>query len=243
LKTVALWLGRITLGRNKPIKMRELSVKDLLIQGYDNKRLIVAIPFVCNLLLACKDSIIFHPPNPWMVAVLSLLAEFYHYAELRLNLKFEIEVLFSKLDVQMDLINPSDLLRTHVPPPPPQPEMPNRLDVELQRATSELINGSQRFEPPVDPVFARMQAFQTEQAAQAAQEAFLRRVDELVAQLPEYLVFSNDYPIFTAPTLKRIVHHSIDRAIREIINPVVERSVTIAGISSRDLVQRFRDGR
>jgi CCR4-NOT transcription complex subunit 1 len=238
LKTVALWLGKITLGRNKPIKMRELSVKDLLIQGYDNKRLIVAIPFVCNLLLACKESIVFHPPNPWMVAVLSLLAEFYHFAELRLNLKFEIEVLFSKLGVSMDKIEPCDLLRTHTPPPPPQPEIPNRLDVELQRATSELMSGAQRFEPPVDPAFARMQAFNNEQVAQEAQQAFLRRVDELIAQLPEYLVFSNDYPIFTAPTLKRIVHHSIDRAIREIITPVVDRSVTIAGISSRDLVQK-----
>ena len=238
LKTVAMWLGRITLARNKPIRMRELSVKDLLIQGYDNKRLIVAIPFVCNLIGACKDSVVFHPPNPWMVAILSLLAEFYHFAELRLNHKFEIEVLFSKLGVQLQSVEPSNFLRTHLPPPPPQPELPNRLDLELQRATAEIMNGSQRFEPPVDPAFARMQAYQTEQAAQAAQDAFVRRVDELIAALPEYLVFSSEYPIFTAPTLKRIVHHSIDRAIREIINPVVERSVTIAGISSRDLVQK-----
>ncbi|GFZ43225.1 hypothetical protein JCM24511_00944, partial [Saitozyma sp. JCM 24511] len=239
LKTIAMWLGRITLARNKPIKFRELSVKDLLIQGYDNKRLIVAIPFVCNLMASCKDSLVFHPPNPWMVAILSLLVEFYHFAELRLNLKFEIEVLFSKLDVQLDTFEPSKLLRTHVPPPEPQPEVQNRLDLEYQRATSEIMNGSQRFaEQPANDAFLRMQQLQTEQAAQAAQDAFLRRVDELIAHLPEYLVFSNEYPIFTAPTLKRIVHHSIDRAIREIVNPVVERSVTIAGISSRDLVQK-----
>ena len=238
LKTIAKWLGRLTLARDKPVKMRELSIKDLLIQGFDNKRLIVAIPFVCNLLVACKDSVVFHLPNPWMVAILALLVEFYHFAELRLNLKFEIEVLFSKLDVAIDSVEPSDVLRSHVPPPPPQPELPNRLDLELQRATSEVMNGSQRFEPPVNDAFARIQAFQTEQAAHAAQESFLRRVDELISQLPKYLNFSPEYPIFTAPTLQRIVHHSIDRAIREIINPVVERSVTIAGISSRDLVQK-----
>ena len=238
LKTVALWLGRITLARNKPLRLRELNVKDLLIQGYDNKRLIVAIPFVCNLLVACKDSLVFHLPNPWLNAVLALLAEFYRYAELRLNLKFEIEVLFSKLEVSLESLTPSELLRTHQPPPPPQPELPNRLDRELQRATAELMNGSQRFEPPVDPAFQRMQVMQTEQAAQAAQDAFNRRVEELVQALPGELVFSNEYPIFTAPTLKRIVHHSIDRAIREIVTPVVERSVTIAGISSRDLVQK-----
>lgn len=239
LKTVALWLGRLTLARNKPIRLRELNVKDLLVQGYDNKRLIVAIPFVCNLLVACKDSIVFRLPNPWLKAVLSLLAEFYRFAELRLNLKFEIEVLFSKLEVPLEQLEPSEMLRTHQPPPAPQPELPNRLDLELQRATQELVSGgNQRFEPPVDPAFARLQLLQTEQAAQAAQEAFQQRVEELISALPDVLVFTNEFPIFTAPTLKRVVHHSIDRAIREIVNPVVERSVTIAGISSRDLVQK-----
>ncbi|WVQ65071.1 uncharacterized protein L199_003241 [Kwoniella botswanensis] len=239
LKTVASWLGKITLARNKPIKLRELSVKDLLIQGFDTKRLIVAIPFVCNLILSCKDSIVFHTPNPWLMAILRLLAEFYHFAELRLNLKFEIEVLFSKLGVELESIEPSNQLRLHVPPPPPQGELPNRLDLELQRATSEIMNGGQRFaELPGNEAYARMQQLQTEQAAQAAQDSINRRVDELIAQLPQYLIFNQDYPIFTAPTLKRIVHHSIDRAIREIIGPVIERSVTIAGISSRDLIQK-----
>lgn len=239
LKTVAMWLGRITLAQNKPIRMKELSVKDILIQGYDTKRLIVAIPFVCNLLASCRDSAVFHPPNPWLVAILRLLSEFYHFGELRLNMKFEIEVLFSKLGIELDSFEPSNLLRMHVPPPPAQPEIPNRLDLELQRATTELVNGSQRLgDLPGNEAYARIQQLQTEQAVQAAQDALARRVDELIAQLPEYLVFNQDYPIFTAPTLKRIVHHSIDRAIREIITPVIERSVTIAGISSRDLIQK-----
>ncbi|ODO11915.1 hypothetical protein I350_00699 [Cryptococcus amylolentus CBS 6273] len=239
LKTMAMWLGRITLAQNKPVRLKELSVKDLLIQGYDTKRLIVAIPFVCNLLAACKDSVVFHPPNPWLNAILRLLSEFYHFGELRLNLKFEIEVLFSKLRVELSSFEPSNLLRMHVPPPPPQEEVPNRLDAELQRATSELMNGSQRLSDlPGNEAYARIQQMQSEQAVQAAQDALARRVDELIAQLPEYLIFNQEYPIFTAPTLKRIVHHSIDRAIREIITPVIERSVTIAGISSRDLIQK-----
>ena len=240
LKTVALWLGRITLARNIPLRLRDLSLKDLLIQGFDNQRLIVAIPFVCNLLSQCENSTVFHLPNPWLASILKLLIEFYHFATLKLNLKFEIEVLFkNKLYVDKDKIEPSDVLRTHIPPPPPQEDTPDRLQQEYQRATAELENESQRFEqPPLDPAFARMQAFQNEQAAQAAQDAFLRRVDELVATLPEYLTFSPEYPIFTAPTLQRVVHHSINRAIRDIVQPVVERSVTIAGISSRDLVQK-----
>lgn len=237
LKTCALWLGRVTLARNKPVRLRELSVKDLLMQGFDNKRLIVAIPFVCNLLVSCKESKVFHLPNPWMVAVLSLLVEFYHFAELRLNLKFEIEVLFSKLDIPMDSVSPSSLLRTHVPPPPAQEDIPDRLELEFQRATSE-IPTNQRFEAPGNEALARIQQIESEAAAQESQELFLARVDELVARLPEQLVFSHDYPIFTAPTSKRIVHDAIARAIRDIITPVVERSVTIAGISTRDIVSK-----
>lgn len=236
LKTISLWLGRITLSRNKPIRLRELSVKDILIQGFDNKRLIVAIPFVCNLMVSCKDSVVFHPPNPWMVAVLSLLVEFYHFAELRLNLKFEIEVLFSKLDIAMDSIAPSSLLRTHVPPPPAKEDIPDRLELEFKRATSELAGP--RFEPAPNDALARIQQQESEAAAQESQEIFHARVDELVARLPEKMVFSQDYPIFTAPSSKRVVHDAIDRAIRDIIDPVVERSVTIAGISTRDIVSK-----
>ncbi|EIW72732.1 hypothetical protein TREMEDRAFT_72862 [Tremella mesenterica DSM 1558] len=239
LKNIAIWLGKITLARNKPIRIRELSLKDLLIQGYDNKRLIVALPFVCNVLACCRYSIVFHPPNPWLVGILSLLVEFYHYAELRLNLKFEIELLFSALEIQLASIEPANVLRVHVPPPAPGPDVPNRLELELHRAMSEMIGGTQRFnEPPVNDAMARIHQIQSEQAVAAAHEAFLRRVDELISQLPEQLIFSPDYPIFQAPTLKRVVHHSIDRSIREIITPVVERSVTIAGISSRDLVSK-----
>lgn len=243
LKTVALWLGRITLARMLPIKHRELSVKDLLIQGYDNKRLIVAIPFVCNLMVACKGSKVFHRPNPWFGAIIGILVELYHFGDLKLNMKFEIEVLFSKLEIQLESVEPSNILRTHVPPPQPQPNVANRLELELQRqvAQNDMSNGSQRgftSEQTIDDPFSRLQAMQSEQAAQAAHEQFLANVDELIRQLPEFLHFNSDLGVLQAPTFKRIVLHSIERAIREIVSPVVERSVTIAGISSRDLVQK-----
>lgn len=241
LKTVATWLGRITLQRMLPIKHRELSLKDLLIQGYDNKRLIVAIPFVCNVLAACKDSLVFRRPNPWFVAIIRVLVEMYHFGDLKLNMKFEIEVLFGKLDIQLESVEPSEVLRTHVPPPQPQQNVPNRLELELQRhlVQNESTNGGQRFnEGGFEDHFTRLQAMQSEQAAQAAHEQFLQNVDDLIRQLPEYLHFNSDLGVLQAPTFKRIVLHSIERAIREIVSPVVERSVTIAGISSRDLVQK-----
>jgi CCR4-NOT transcription complex subunit 1 len=111
LKNVGAWLGTITLARDRPIKHKNLSFKDLLMEGYDNGRLIVAIPFVCKTLEPCSKSKVFKPPNPWLMAVLSLLAELYHFAELKLNLKFEIEVLCKGLDVDLDSVEATTVLR------------------------------------------------------------------------------------------------------------------------------------
>ena len=76
--------------------------QDLLLEGYDSNRLIVVIPFVCKVLEQCNASKVFQPPNPWLMAIMKLLAELYHYAELKLNLKFEVEVLCKniKLDIK-----------------------------------------------------------------------------------------------------------------------------------------------
>lgn len=74
----------------------------MLIEGYDSNRLIVVIPFVCKVLEQVKNSRVFQPPNPWLMAIMRLLAELYHFAELKLNLKFEVEVLCKniRLDIK-----------------------------------------------------------------------------------------------------------------------------------------------
>jgi CCR4-NOT transcription complex subunit 1 len=112
LKNLASWLGQLTLARNRPILHRNLSFKDLLLEGFDTDRLIVAIPFVCALLEQCARSRVFVPPNPWLMAVVGLLAEFYHFAELKLNLKFEIEVLCKTLEVDLDKVEATNVLRS-----------------------------------------------------------------------------------------------------------------------------------
>jgi CCR4-NOT transcription complex subunit 1 len=111
LKNVGAWLGTITLARDQPIKFKNLSFKELLIEGYESSRLIVAIPFVCKTLEPCVKSKVFKPPNPWLMAVMSLLAELYHFAELKLNLKFEIEVLCKSLDINLDAVEATTILR------------------------------------------------------------------------------------------------------------------------------------
>ncbi|KAJ3103919.1 hypothetical protein HDU97_009731 [Phlyctochytrium planicorne] len=217
LKNLGTWLGGITLAKNRPIKHKNLAFKELLLEGYDSDRLIVVIPFCCKVLEQCHSSKIFKPPNPWLMAIMKLLSELYHFAELKLNLKFEVEVLCKKIKLDIKDIAPSFILR-------------NR--------QSKGIRGLQlKFSAQgEDEGGANSSAITTPSALGSS----LQPSDEPQVgypQLASYLTFNPNLPIFNAqPSLKRIVYIAIDRAIREIISPVVERSVTIASIATRELV-------
>jgi CCR4-NOT transcription complex subunit 1 len=97
LKNLGAWLGLWTLARNKPILQKHLDFKAILIDAYQNGKLIAVVPFVCKILEPCASSRVFRPPNPWVMAVLSLLCEIYNVRDLRLPLKFEVEMLHKKL--------------------------------------------------------------------------------------------------------------------------------------------------
>jgi CCR4-NOT transcription complex subunit 1 len=81
-----------------------------LLEGFDNHRLIVVIPFVCKVLEQGSKTTVFKPPNPWVMAILRLLVELYQFADLKLNLKFEIEVLCKSLNIDLNgkLKRPTD---------------------------------------------------------------------------------------------------------------------------------------
>uniref|UniRef100_A0A804MK58 CCR4-NOT transcription complex subunit 1 CAF1-binding domain-containing protein n=1 Tax=Zea mays TaxID=4577 RepID=A0A804MK58_MAIZE len=55
--------------------------------------MIAVIPFTSKILEPCQSSIAYRPPNPWTMGILSLLAEIYNLPNLKMNLKFDIEVL------------------------------------------------------------------------------------------------------------------------------------------------------
>lgn len=73
----------------------------MLLEGYDRQRLIVTIPFVCKVLEQGAQSKVFRPPNPWLMAILKFLVELYDSADLKLTLKFEIEVLCKCLSLEL----------------------------------------------------------------------------------------------------------------------------------------------
>jgi CCR4-NOT transcription complex subunit 1 len=204
LKNLGSWLGLITVAKNSPIKHRNLAFKSLLLQGYDTKRLLVVIPFVCKVLEQCHGSKVFRPPNPWLMAIMKLLSELYNFAELKLNLKFEIEVLCKNLKLDIKDITPSDLMRTR-----------------RNKAVVREKLGSN----------AAPQANVVGELSNSESHIATANMESFVTFNPNIVLFNSQ------PALKKVVQMAIDRSISDVIvSPVVERSVTIAVISTRDLV-------
>ncbi|KAG8914689.1 hypothetical protein FRC00_011472 [Tulasnella sp. 408] len=231
LKNLASWLGALTLARDRPIKHKNISFKDLLLEGYDNNRLLVAIPFVCKILEHGKNSVVFRPPNPWLMGVISLLAELYHFAELRLNDKFEIEVTCRALDIELDKVEATTILRNRPMTDPMQaPQLPDYVhDID-----SMPMGSYDATQPPAQQTILPSQMGSSSPSPQVsvAIEAILNGLPAMVVVNPQL------GPYATNPVFKRACQMAVDHAVREIIMPVIERSVTIAGISTRELVTK-----
>jgi CCR4-NOT transcription complex subunit 1 len=59
LKNLGIWLGQITLARNRPILQIMLDCKELLLQGYETGKLIAVAPFLAKTLEGAKHSAVF----------------------------------------------------------------------------------------------------------------------------------------------------------------------------------------
>ncbi|KAE8230223.1 hypothetical protein CF326_g4782 [Tilletia indica] len=227
LKNLGSWLGALTLAKNKPVRHRNMAFKELLIEGHDSKRLILAIPFVCKILEQCAKSTVFTPPNPWLMAVLRLLVELYQFAELKLNLKFEIEVLCKSLAIELSDLQPTEILRSRHAAAEAEAQAGLQHDYQ-SRLDGQ--GGGGALTPSVGGAASLSGISQTNFADTLNTK--LTNLINFVVINPQLSLFANN------ATLKRMICAAIERAIREIITPVVERSVTIASISTRELVTK-----
>ncbi|GJS91328.1 CCR4-NOT complex component [Tanacetum coccineum] len=114
LKNLGGWIGKITIGKNKVLRAIHIDPKSLIMEAYRKGLMIGVIPFTSKILESCKNSLAYQPPNPWTMAILGLLAEIHAMKNLKANLKFEIEILFKNLDVDMKEVTPSSLLKNRV---------------------------------------------------------------------------------------------------------------------------------
>ena len=212
LKNIAKWLGSITFARDRPTKHNNISFKDLLVEGYENGRSIVAIPFVCRTLDGCADSTVFRLPNPWLVAILSLLSELYHFAELKLNLKFEIEMLCKTLKVDFENIETATILRNRPPHQDAMTGLPteyasgdiNALPLGGYEHSSQIHEETQAL--PLGPV-----------SSSDISRALGPHLDSILSSTLLHVVVNPQLgPLATNHGFKRAVHLAIERAVREV---------------------------
>lgn len=217
LKNLGGWLGSLTIARDKPIKYRNISFKDLLVEGVDTQRLQVVIPFTCKVLVQAHRSRVFRPPNPWLMEIIRLLVELYRWVEMKLQLKFEIEVLCKDLLLDHKTIEPSDYLRT-------------RPTVDEELLGSHVTDGMEGFNE-LSLVGLNRTRGHTERFS-------LETILGILPDISSLLFYPESNTMVSQQQLKSILLLATQQAVREIIAPVVERSVTIAAISASQLVAK-----
>ena len=115
LRGLGSWIGKLTIGRTKPLLQKKLNLTKLIVSAYEENRLIVVVPFVSKILESTIGNTIFCPPNPWLMSILKLIAELRIYVEKfpeqLLPVKYEIEQLFQHLNISPKLIEPTNIIR------------------------------------------------------------------------------------------------------------------------------------
>ncbi|KAG1692874.1 hypothetical protein DVH05_024162 [Phytophthora capsici] len=252
LKNLGSWLGVFTLARNKPLLQRDLDLKELLYVGYETGHLIAVTPFVAKILEGCKKSKIFKPPNPWVMGLIHAMSEIYDVPDLKLNLKFEIEVLFKSFKLNVEDQRKAQILHTRrTPPRTANPDfnvkVPKSSMTGQRSATPPPGSGAKLGRPltpgkmkkpgdgfapagsPTGREGAPTYGLGTSNSGSAAAES------TVIPNLASYVAVNPELPLRNV-NLRRLVPLAVDRAIREVISPVVERSVTIACITTREVV-------
>lgn len=255
LKNLGIWLGQITLARNRPVLQIMLDCKELLLQGYETGKLIAVAPFLAKTLEGAKSSIIFRPPNPWLMGILGVFRAVYNVKGLKMNIKFEVEVLCKNLGIKLeDIPVRSDTLSRRVAPVKernPDFNIKNAATPAAKPTTANVGSGGRLVGSPSDANALGLPAAVPGSSDDASRAPISSDMtDTLIPNLSSYVVVNPSVgqvlqtqggaglSNLTAASVKRWVPVAVDRAIREIIHPVVERSVTIACITTKEIVTK-----
>ncbi|CAO3600262.1 unnamed protein product [Absidia cylindrospora] len=241
LKNLGIWLGKLTIAKNKPIRHKDLSFKNLLLDAYDRDRLVVAIPLCCQVLHQASNSKVFKPPNPWLMSILKLLAELYWTDKLRLNMKFEIEILFDNLKLDLNEIEPTLLLQkrqeqTQQPQVPQlQPQAQNLQQQQRPAPGLPMATGP----PPSLPANASPQKLDQDQRSfgpniNQADERPEVDISPLLSRLQLNPVVSQF--ISQQPLVKATIFRAISESFADVVPPVILSTSNIASISTKELI-------
>ncbi|XP_017578411.1 CCR4-NOT transcription complex subunit 1 isoform X2 [Pygocentrus nattereri] len=235
LKNLGHWLGMITLAKNKPILYTDLELKSLLLEAYvkGQQELLYVVPFVAKVLESSLRSVVFRPQNPWTMAIMNVLAELHQEHDLKLNLKFEIEVLCKNLSLDINDLKPGNLLKDK--------EKLKNLDEQLSAPKKET-------KPPEEMLPIVTTAAPSAPAATATTATTGPPTPQFsyhdinvyaLAGLAPHININANIPLLQAhPQLKQCVRQAIERAVQELVHPVVDRSIKIAMTTCEQIVRK-----
>ncbi|XP_049339751.1 CCR4-NOT transcription complex subunit 1 isoform X2 [Astyanax mexicanus] len=234
LKNLGHWLGMITLAKNKPILYTDLEVKSLLLEAYvkGQQELLYVVPFVAKVLESSLRSV-FRPQNPWTMAIMNVLAELHQEHDLKLNLKFEIEVLCKNLSLDINDLKPGNLLK----------------DKEKLKNLEEQLSAPKKEAKPPEELLPIVTTAATSAPAATATTATTGPPTPqfsyhdinvyALAGLAPHININANIPLLQAhPQLKQCVRQAIERAVQELVHPVVDRSIKIAMTTCEQIVRK-----
>ncbi|KAL7444204.1 hypothetical protein ACHAXM_009321 [Skeletonema potamos] len=238
LKNLGSWLGQITLARNRPILQIMLDCKELLFQGYETGMLIAVTPFVAKILEGAKNSTVFRPPNPWLMGLMRVFRALYNVDDLKMNIKFEVEVLCKNLNLKLEDIplRNADLSKRIPPVKEKNPDF--NLKSQSAAAPAPAALSPDKHSSGASTGGDSTKSDDEPQQTVIPNLAAYVQVNPNLTQLFEQVQGGPLSTHITLDVLKRSVPIAVDNAIREIIQPVVERSVSIACITSKAIVTK-----
>ncbi|XP_051236951.1 CCR4-NOT transcription complex subunit 1 isoform X1 [Dicentrarchus labrax] len=243
LKNLGHWLGMITLAKNKPILYTDLEVKSLLLEAYvkGQQELLYVVPFVAKVLESSLRSMVFRPQNPWTMAIMNVLAELHQEHDLKLNLKFEIEVLCKNLSLDINDLKPGNLLKDkdklksleeQLSAPKKETKPPE--EMLPVSTTGEFVPFAA---PPSTPAATTTTCTTT--GPPTPQFSYHDINVYALAGLAPHININVNIPLLQAhPQLKQCVRQSVERAVQELVHPVVDRSIKIAMTTCEQIIRK-----
>uniref|UniRef100_A0A8C2XIW7 CCR4-NOT transcription complex, subunit 1 n=1 Tax=Cyclopterus lumpus TaxID=8103 RepID=A0A8C2XIW7_CYCLU len=216
--------------------IKDLEVKSLLLEAYvkGQQELLYVVPFVAKVLESSLRSMVFRPQNPWTMAIMNVLAELHQEHDLKLNLKFEIEVLCKNLSLDINDLKPGNLLKDK--------DKLKSLEEQLSAPKKETKPPEEMLPvsttaPPSTPA-ATTTACTTTGPPTPQFSYHDINVYALAGLAPHININVNISLLQAHPQLKQCVRQSVERAVQELVHPVVDRSIKIAMTTCEQIIRK-----
>ncbi|CAF0914580.1 unnamed protein product [Brachionus calyciflorus] len=225
LKNLGSWLGLITLARNRPILHRDIDLKSLIVEAFHKGQaeLLFVVPFVAKVLEPAGKSKIFQPPNPWLWSMLSVLVELHNEPDLKLNHKFEIEVLCKNLSLNINDIPVKGILRN--------------FEVTEEQLTKVKTEIPQTVTPVPDTEHPQVANYPPN--VQTAKYKLSDIKIQSLSNNANLIYINSEVPLLNAqPTLKNCIIPALDKAVTEMMNLLLDKAVRISVSTAEPIIKK-----